>query len=139
MEKWLMIFAKQLNLKKWKMVILVFCCWHFATTKHCNLKFWKIDPPYCTVCLICRVCKFHIPLLLFYRFILQDLSADIFFCPQLNKIFISARWLGLSYFTKKPFKGSASNFFFILKLICREFLARNHLLLKGQCPEICVQ
>ena len=61
------------------MVILVFCCWHFATTKHCNLKFWKIDPPYCTVCLICRVCKFYIPLLLFYRFILQDLSADIFF------------------------------------------------------------
>ena len=21
---------------------------HFATTTHCNFKFWKIDPPYCT-------------------------------------------------------------------------------------------
>ena len=33
--------------KKLKMVSLVFL--HFATTTHCNLKFWKIDPPYCLV------------------------------------------------------------------------------------------
>ena len=22
--------------------------WHFASASHCNFKFWKIDPPYCT-------------------------------------------------------------------------------------------
>ena len=22
---------------------------HFATTTHCNFKFWKLDPPYCTL------------------------------------------------------------------------------------------
>ena len=31
---------------KLKMVSLVFF-WHFVTTTHCNIKFWKIYPPYC--------------------------------------------------------------------------------------------
>ena len=35
-----------------------------------------------------------------------------FFCPQLNKIFISARWLGgLAIFHRKTFKATASHFF----------------------------
>ena len=36
--------TKKKNLKK--MVSLVFFK-HFATSTHCNFKFWKIDPPYC--------------------------------------------------------------------------------------------
>ena len=47
MEKWLRIFAKQLNLKKIKNGQFSFL-WHFATTTHCKFKFWKIDPPYCS-------------------------------------------------------------------------------------------
>ena len=55
-EKWLRIFAKQIK----KRVNLVFFL-HFATTTHCNFKFWKIDPPYC----IYRPETRYIPLHLF--------------------------------------------------------------------------
>ena len=51
MEKLLRIFAKQKNVKKIKNGHFS-SFWHFATTTHCNFKFWKIDPPYCVYCKI---------------------------------------------------------------------------------------
>ena len=47
-EKLFRIFAKQKNYKKLENGQFSFFL-HFATTTHCNFKFWKIDPPYCTL------------------------------------------------------------------------------------------
>ena len=40
----------QISLKQFSNICEnVFFIFYFATTTHCNFKFWKIDPPYYTV------------------------------------------------------------------------------------------
>ena len=76
-ETWLRIFTKQLNLKKIKNGHFSFFV-TFETTTHCNFKFWKIDPPYCT---LYRTCLRDFLLLLFYRKT-SDRISFIKFCKK---------------------------------------------------------